>query len=90
MPIATPSTDYQLDRPGCSGIACGPYMSIREAHNTERELSTGKIGAICVRGLPTFDGYELSPDIRVPLDRSAFSIEGWFDSGDLGYLDEDG
>jgi long-subunit acyl-CoA synthetase (AMP-forming) len=90
MPIATPSRDYQLDRPGSSGIACGPYVSIREARDIEHELPTGRIGAICVRGLPSFNGYELSPDIEVPLDRAAFSTEGWFDSGDLGYLDDDG
>ena len=90
MPIATPSIDYQLERPGCSGIACGPYVSIRETHDIEQELPTGGIGAVCVRGFPTFNGYELSPDIEVPLDTSAFSSEGWFDSGDVGYLDKDG
>ena len=90
IPITTPSTYYQLDRHGCSGVACGPHVSIRKTHDIEHELPRGKIGAICIRGLPTFDGYELSPDIEVPLDKSAFSIEGWFDSGDLGYLDEDG
>ena len=90
MPIATPSIDYQLERPGCSGIACGPYVSIRETDDIEHELPRGRIGAVCVRGLPMFDGYEVSPDVQVPLDRSAFSSEGWFDSGDVGYLDEDG
>ncbi|CAA7265178.1 unnamed protein product [Cyclocybe aegerita] len=90
MPIATPPTDYKLDRPGCSGIACGPYLSIRDPHDLEREVQTGETGAICVRGLPTFDGYEVSPDTSVALDTSTFSMEGWFDSGDVGYMDKDG
>lgn len=90
MPIASPPTNYQLDRPGCSGTACGPHLSIRDPQNIDRELPCGVIGAVSVRGLPTFDGYELSCEVDVPLDRSPFSKEGWFDSGDVGYMDRDG
>lgn len=90
MPITTPPTSYQLERPGCSGIACGPYVSIRDPSNLERELPLGQTGAVSVRGLPTFEGYETSPDPSVALDTSAFTREGWFDSGDVGYLDNDG
>lgn len=88
MPIATPLQSYRLDRPGCSGIACGPYISIRDPLDRERQLAAGVTGAVSVRGLPTFDGYEVDPDL--PLDTSAFSSEGWFDSGDVGYVDSDG
>ncbi|KAF7353576.1 Peroxisomal-coenzyme a synthetase [Mycena sanguinolenta] len=90
MPIASPPTTYRLERPGCSGIPCGPHLSIRDPENLERALAPHKTGAICVRGLPTFQGYELSPDPSVPLDTSAFTSEGWFDSGDMGHVDEDG
>ncbi|KAK7038712.1 hypothetical protein VNI00_010596 [Paramarasmius palmivorus] len=90
MPIASPPTTYQLERPGCSGIACGPYLSIRDPSNLEHELPRGKTGAVCVRGLPTFSGYEVIADISSPLDKSAFTSEGWFDSGDCGYMDNDG
>ncbi|KAF5338042.1 hypothetical protein D9758_014244 [Tetrapyrgos nigripes] len=90
MPIASPPTTYQLERPGCSGIACGPYLSIRNPSNLEEELPRGKTGAVSVRGLPTFAGYEVSPDRNVPLDTSTFTSEGWFDSGDMGYMDQDG
>ena len=69
MLIATPSINYRLNHPGCSGIACRPCVSIRKRRDIEHELLTGKIGALCVRGLPTFDGYDLSPDIEVLLDQ---------------------
>lgn len=90
MPIATPPTAYALERPGCSGVACGPHISIRDPFNPERELPHGQTGAVSVRGLPTFEGYETCLDPSVPFDRSGFSREGWFDSGDMGYVDSDG
>lgn len=90
MPIASPPPTYQLERPGCSGLACGPALSIRNPLDLESELECGKTGAVCCRGAPTFEGYETSPDINVPLDTSAFTSEGWFDSGDVGYMDVDG
>ncbi|PWN46992.1 acetyl-CoA synthetase-like protein [Violaceomyces palustris] len=90
MPIASPPTNYQLDRPGCSGVACGPDLSIRDPFNREKELPVGQTGAVSVRGLPTFSGYEVSTDPFEPLDTSAFSSEGWFDSGDMGHMDADG
>ena len=90
MPIATPSTNYNLNRSGCSGVACGPHLSIRDPRDLENQLDVGATGAVCVRGIPTFEGYEISPDLHAPLDRSTFSGEGWFDSGDIGYMDADG
>jgi len=88
MPIASPPPSYRLERPGCSGTACGPHLSIRNPVNTGEELPIGKTGAICVRGLPTFEGYEVSAN--GPLDTSAFSKDGWFDTGDCGWMDADG
>ncbi|KAI0674678.1 acetyl-CoA synthetase-like protein [Trametes maxima] len=88
MPIASPPTNYKLDRPGCSGIACGPYVSIRDPFDLEREMKIGATGAVCFRGLPSFGGYE--KEIGKPLDISSFSSEGWFDGGDVGFMDKDG
>ncbi|KAH9848993.1 acetyl-CoA synthetase-like protein [Lenzites betulinus] len=88
MPIASPPTNYRLERPGCSGIACGPHMSIRDPFNLEREMPIGATGAVSFRGLPTFSGYE--KEIGQPLDTSSFSSEGWFDGGDVGFMDKDG
>lgn len=85
MPISTPPVDYKLDRPGTSGITAGPEMKILD-HNF-LTVASGSVGHICVRGPPLFPGY-LQPDGTI--DTSAFNEDGWFDTGDLGYMDEDG
>lgn len=84
MPISTPPLDYMLERPGTSGVPCGPEVAIIGSENLP--LSAGKIGRIHVRGGPTFDGYLKSGDT---IDDSLSKL-GWFDTGDLGYLDADG
>jgi acyl-CoA synthetase (AMP-forming)/AMP-acid ligase II len=97
MPIASPPPNYTLDRPGTSGVACGPHLSIRSPGGLTQELKRGEVGAICVRGLPAFEGYEVPPasgasasEQAGKIDTSAISPEGWFDSGDMGWMDEDG
>lgn len=85
MPISTPPVNYKLDRPGTSGISTGPELKIFD-HAFNSVLS-GIVGRICVRGEPLFPGY-LQPDGSI--DRSALTEDGWFDTGDLGYMDVDG
>lgn len=83
MPISTPPLDYTLDRPGTSGISCGPEMTIFDGN--DRPMPPHEVGRICVRGSPLFPGYLKTTG----LDKSAFMKGGWFDTGDMGYLDED-
>ncbi|KAI0143525.1 acetyl-CoA synthetase-like protein [Xylariaceae sp. FL1272] len=84
MPISTPPIPYDLSRPGTSGVATGPDLAILDASGNELPaLSTGRI---CLRGSPVFQGY-LKPDGTT--DRSIFDSKGWFDTGDIGYLDKD-
>ncbi|KAH7312148.1 hypothetical protein B0I35DRAFT_48884 [Stachybotrys elegans] len=85
MPISTPPLSYQLDREGTSGVSTGPEITILDW--SESTVSLGTIGRICVRGEPLFPGY-LLPDGS--FDKSPFNPHGWFDTGDLGYMDEDG
>lgn len=85
MPISTPPLTYSLDRPGTSGVITGPEVAIMDA--VDNMVSAFTPGRICLRGSPLFDGY-LRPDGS--LDKSAFNLQGWFDTGDVGYLDEDG
>ena len=84
MPISAPPLDFNLkDKVGSSGVSCGPEISIRDSNG--KPLRFGKIGNICVRGPPVFHGYE---DIEAT--KEAFFEGKWFNTGDVGYLDEDG
>ncbi|KAJ7700217.1 hypothetical protein B0H14DRAFT_3651598, partial [Mycena olivaceomarginata] len=63
MPIATPPITYQLERPGCSGIACGPHLSVRES--CKRRAGAPRRCHWChlrSRVSPPLQGYETSPD----------------------------
>lgn len=84
MPISTPPLGYTLDRTGTSGIGCGPEISILD--ETDNKLSAGQVGRINVRGGPLFNGYLKDGQT----DKTAFNKDGWFDTGDLGSLDQDG
>ncbi|KAI1172946.1 hypothetical protein F4777DRAFT_581417 [Nemania sp. FL0916] len=85
MPISTPPLSYSLERPGTSGIITGPELVIMD--QTDNEVDIFVPGRICLRGSPLFQGY-LRPDGS--LDKSAFNSQGWFDTGDIGYVDQDG
>ena len=47
-------------------------------------LPVGETGRLLVRGAQMFAGYYKRPDL------DAFDAEGWFDTGDLAYMDDDG
>lgn len=85
MPIATPPLDYRLEKTGTSGISVGPEVAILDGRD-ERE-AVNKVGRIAVRGSPVFGGYLKANNV---VDKSCFTADGWFDTGDMGYLDQDG
>ncbi|KAK3709125.1 hypothetical protein LTR37_011104 [Vermiconidia calcicola] len=85
MPISTPPLDYRLDKPGTSGISVGPEISILDSQDAR--VSSGIVGHIVVRGSPVFGGYLKASGV---VDKSCFKANGWFDTGDMGYLDNEG
>lgn len=89
MPISSPPANYKLDRPGTSGVAVGPEVAILNTATVE-PLATGEEGPICVRGEPCFRGYGKIANDPSQTVVDAFLKDGWFNTGDLGYMDEDG
>jgi malonyl-CoA/methylmalonyl-CoA synthetase len=73
-------------RPGTVG-APYPGQEARVVGVTDRQpLRDGEIGEIEVRGPNVFTGYWNRPDATA----EAFSADGWFKTGDLGWRSEDG
>ena len=74
-----------LDRrkPGSVGQPAGAEIAIMDSEG--RRLPAGKRGEIALRGPTITRGY----DNDAAATESAFR-DGWFRTGDLGYLDEDG
>ena len=81
MPISCPPYNYNLEKPGSSGIPIGPEVTIMD--DNDNVLPTGVTGNIMVRGAPLMHGYENGT-------QETFNKEGWFSTGDMGNLDEDG
>jgi oxalate---CoA ligase len=69
--------------PGSVGVAAGPEVAImNEAGDL---LSAGDLGEVVIRGRNVTAGYESNPDANA----KAF-VDGWFRTGDEGYLDTEG
>ncbi|MFJ1670308.1 long-chain fatty acid--CoA ligase [Streptomyces bottropensis] len=74
------------DKLGSAGIPM-PFTEVRVVDIvTHAPLRPGESGEIVVRGPNVTPGYWNAPEA----DRAAFDDEGWFHSGDIGHLDEDG
>jgi acyl-CoA synthetase (AMP-forming)/AMP-acid ligase II len=70
-------------KPGSAGIPVGNELRVVDERGTP--LHAGERGEVIVRGENVFSGYLDNPEA----DREALQ-DGWFHTGDLGYLDEDG
>jgi cyclohexanecarboxylate-CoA ligase len=62
-----------------------PGVGVRVVDNQEHELPVGREGELRLKGPQCFQGYA-----DATLDADAFDDEGWFRSGDLGLIDENG
>ena len=60
-------------------------MEVRIVDDADRELSTAEVGEICCRSSLVMLGYWREPELTAEAMRG-----GWFHTGDMGRLDEDG
>jgi acyl-CoA synthetase (AMP-forming)/AMP-acid ligase II len=60
-------------------------MQVSIQDDQSRELAAGETGEICVCGPAVFAGYYNNPEANAKAFR-----DGWFRTGDLGYMDQEG
>ncbi len=75
----------EFNRPGSTGKVI-PNVSVRIEHlETGEECKTGEVGKILVKGDLIMKGYLGEPELTAEA-----IVDGWYNTGDMGYLDEDG
>jgi acyl-CoA synthetase (AMP-forming)/AMP-acid ligase II len=76
--------EHSLSKLGSTGRPV-PHTRIRIVDETGTELPAGELGEITLRGPKVFAGYW-----RDEKATSAAIRDGWFHTGDIGHVDEDG
>ncbi|MFN3612044.1 malonate--CoA ligase [Tepidimonas sp.] len=84
----TPDPRYggQAERRGGTVGFPLPGVELRIAGDGDRPRPTGEVGGVQVRGPSVFQGYWRMPDKT----RAEFTADGWFRTGDVGFIDERG
>lgn len=75
--------DY-LNRPASSG-RCAAVLDLKVIDDNGAELPAGERGELLVRGTSLFHGYWNRPEANA----DSF-VDGWFKTGDVAYLDQEG
>ncbi|MEI2776369.1 MAG: long-chain fatty acid--CoA ligase [Tetrasphaera sp.] len=77
--------EWTIEKIGSAGIAM-PHTQVTVLDLEGNPAETGVSGEILVRGPNVTPGYWENPQATA----AAFTADGWFRSGDIGYLDDDG
>jgi long-chain acyl-CoA synthetase len=73
-------------KPGSCGLPLpGILMDVVALDDSRRVLQAGETGELRIKGPNVFHGY-----FNAPEESAAAFVDGWFLTGDIGYMDQDG
>ncbi|MBW8842482.1 MAG: acyl--CoA ligase [Sphingomonadales bacterium] len=75
-----------LAKPNSTGRASAPLVDLAILDDAGNKLAAGERGEVAIRSICNFREYWHRPDATA----AAFSRDGYFLTGDIGYLDDDG
>jgi acyl-[acyl-carrier-protein]-phospholipid O-acyltransferase/long-chain-fatty-acid--[acyl-carrier-protein] ligase len=82
-PVISVNT-HELNKPGSTGRVI-PNVQVRiENFETGEECKTGEVGKILVKGDLVMKGYLDDPELTAEA-----IVDGWYNTGDMGFFDED-
>jgi len=73
-----------LEKSGCSDGRPLPGVEVKVVGADGETLRTGESGELLMRGASLFAGYLKRPQLN------AVDADGWFDTGDIAYIDDEG
>lgn len=74
-----------VDRPGTVGVPV-PHLRVRIADSSDRPVASGEVGELQLKGPTVCAGYWRRPEATA----AATTADGWFRTGDLFCVDEQG
>ena len=83
-PVVSVNTE-ENKKSGSVGINL-PYVNVKIVDDNGKELGRNEEGEICVKGENVFKGYYNNPAATAEV----FDSEGWFKTGDIGVVDDEG
>ena len=79
------STNY-IEKPNSTGRASAPLVDLAILDDDGKPMPQGERGEVCIRTVANFSGYWNRPEATA----DAMTADGYFRTGDLGYLDPEG
>jgi long-chain acyl-CoA synthetase len=74
-----------IDKPNSTGLASKPLVEIAILDDDGKPVPQGQNGEVCIRSVANFSGYWNNPEASA----ACMTSDGFFRSGDIGYLDPD-